>query len=156
MKNVNSRMLLVAVIALGFFATVSCKKSSSTNDSCAVSSTTIIGKYKIKAIEFVLASDPTHTPQNALALLPSCDTANVIELQAGGVGTITYTNTPNACSTSPVTTGTWSLSGDTLTSSQENLSGTVTNFSCTGGFTLTSTTPVSGLQGTSTITLARQ
>ena len=145
--------MIIAVVC-GVF--ISCKKSSSTNSDCTLSSTTIVGKYKITAIEFVLAADPTHTPQNALQYLPSCDTANVIELLAGGGATISYTNTPNTCSSSAVTSGMWSLSGDTLTSSQENLTGEVTNFSCTGGFTLTSTTPVSGLQGTSTITLARQ
>jgi hypothetical protein len=140
------KYLLIPVLLFGIF--MSCKKSSNTNSDCALSSTTIVGKYKITAIQFA--------SQNVLPLLPSCDTANVIELQAGGIGTVTYTNAPNTCSSSAVATGTWSLSGDTLTSSQENLTGRVSNFSCTGGFTLTSTDTISGLPGTSVITLAKQ
>ena len=138
---------LVLALSTGVLIS-SCKKSSSTSSDCTLSSTTIIGKYKITAIEFA--------GQNALQLLPSCDTANVCDLQTGGIGTITYTSAPNACSTSGVSTGTWSLSNDTLTSSQENLSGVVSNFSCTGGFTLSAKDTIFGTPGTAVITLVRQ
>jgi hypothetical protein len=140
------KYLLIIALVCGIL--ISCKKSSNTNSDCSLSSTTIVGQYKITAIEFA--------GQNALQLLPSCDTANVYDLETGGIGTITYTSAPNACSTSGVSTGTWSLSNDTLTSSQENLSGVVSNFSCTGGFTLSAKDTIFSTPGTAVITLVRQ
>ena len=140
------KYLLIIALVCGIL--ISCKKSSNTSSDCTLSSTTIVGQYKITAIEFA--------GQNALQLLPSCDTANVYDLETGGIGTITYTSAPNACSTSGVSTGTWSLSNDTLTSSQENLSGVVSNFSCTGGFTLSAKDTIFSTPGTAVITLVRQ
>jgi Concanavalin A-like lectin/glucanases superfamily len=76
MKNVNSRMLLAAVIALGFFATVSCKKSSSSK------TVTLIGGF---------ASSDSVEPQALISYWPMDGNLNDAKGSANATGVnVTY------------------------------------------------------------------
>ncbi len=125
---------------------VSCKKSSSST-SCTLSSTSIIGKYKLTAATFAGA--------DAISQIPECDRDNIFELKSGGIATVTDTGTPIVCSPPSDKTGAWSLNGSTLTTSDSTLSGTISDFSCTG-FKISTTRTIVGFPGTSIITLTKQ
>ena len=150
------KIFLSAALLCGIF--VSCTKSDNSGTTgCTLSSTSILGKYKITAVTFTPNAIPY--PVNGLQYFPACDTDNVYELKVDSIATITDAGVQ--CSPSADATGNWSLSHDTLsttlsTTSQQTLSGKVSGFSCTGGFTLTGTDTIAGVAGTAVIALAKQ
>jgi len=149
------KIFLSVVLLCGVI--ISCKKNDNSSSGCILSSTSILGQYKISAVTFTPSSIPY--PVNGLQYFPACDTDNVYELKADSVATITDAGVQ--CSPSADATGSWSLSNDTLsttlsTTSQQTLSGKISGFSCTGGFTLTGTDTVGGIAGTAVIVLTKQ
>jgi hypothetical protein len=138
---------------------MSCTKSDNGGTTgCTLSSTSIIGEYKIKSIQFTPNGSPVSF--DGLQYLPACDTDNVYALETNSVATITDAGVK--CSPTPAdATGSWSISHDTLsttlsTTGQQTLSGKISGFSCTGGFTLSGTDTVSGIAGTAVIALVKQ
>src|SRR2546423_1663404 len=87
-QNLNSMKKYFLFFITLLCIVVSCKKSSSTT-SCTLSSSSIIGKYKLAAVTFEGA--------DAISQVPECDRDNIFELKSGGIATITDTGTPMVC-----------------------------------------------------------
>ncbi|UAY53284.1 lipocalin-like domain-containing protein [Ferruginibacter albus] len=135
-------------IIAGFIACVAlaaCSKDNGGTTSCTLSSTSIVGKYKITAVTFDGA--------DAMSQIPACNQDDVYELKSDGTATVTDAGTQ--CSPSSDQSGTWSLNGTTLTTSNAELSGTVSDFSCTG-LKINGTQTIGPISGATVITLVRQ
>jgi hypothetical protein len=120
----------------------SCKKT----DTCTLSSTSILGTYKMTANKY--RATGTTVDLDYYAAADACQKDDTYTVASGGVFTITDAGV--VCSPSNTSTGTWTLSGTTFTTDGSDAA-TVASFSCSG-MVLT----VTDASGTETITLIRQ
>lgn len=138
--------LLSSLFALAF---VGCKKSSSSNNnSCTLSASSIVGSYKMTAMVLTMAGQTVDIFNND-SYTPPCSRDNIYTLNANG--NYTVADGATACDPSDASSGTWTLSGNTLTMDGSDVS-TVSEFTCSS-FKIVS----SGMQGESTtVTFTRQ
>ncbi len=137
-------LLLSSLFALAF---IGCKKSSS-NSSCSLSASSIVGSYKMTSLVLTMAGQSIDIFNDDNYTEP-CSRDNIYTLN--GNGTYTVTDGAVACNPSDADQGTWSLSGNTFTMDGGDAS-TVSEFTCTS-FKIVS----SSMQGESTTaTFARQ
>lgn len=101
-------MLSVLVLAVSF---VSCQKEESTPNGCSVSMASIAGTYKITSIKYKSASSAPE--QDYLAMMDPCEKDDLIVVKANG--SADYQDAGIVCSPEGSYTGTWSLSGNTMT-----------------------------------------
>jgi hypothetical protein len=116
MKKVVLMLSIVAVTLA-----TSCKKSDS---NCTLDATSILGAYKVTAYTYQATASSTLV--DVYASVPACQKDNIITFNSNG----TYTETEGAtsCSPSSASSGTWSLSGSTLTLDGD---ANTTTFNCT-------------------------
>ena len=111
---------MLAITLMVFIS--ACKKSNSTNNSCTLSTTTIVGKWKISSVTYKLTSSSASvdllsgttyiSPATGDTLsLNACITSQVYTYLANG----NYSSLSCSATTIP---GTWVLSGQTLTLTQ--------------------------------------
>ena len=125
----------------------SCKKDDPA-PTCNLDNNGILGNYKVTSI---LYKANTATPEvDIFALYDACEKDDIITFVANGVYNLTEGAT--SCTPTNADSGTWSLSGSTLTLDGTE-GGVVSNFSCSG-FTITQTIASTG--EVTTITLAKQ
>jgi hypothetical protein len=118
MKKIILSALVVAMAATG------CKKDKETV--CNLDAAGIVGSYKITS---VLYKADASTPEvDLFTLYDACEKDDIIKLNSGG--TVTYQDAGTVCTPPGDDTGTWSLSGTTLTIDGE--AATVSNYSCSG------------------------
>ncbi len=139
------KKLLIPFALLLAFA--SCKKSDSS--SCSLSSTTILGSYKVTAATFRATGTSTDIDMYSL-YFDDCEKDDIVTFSTGGVYTITDAGT--VCSPTSADAGTWSLSGNTLT--MDGDATTVASFTCSK--VVMTQTVSSPAAGTMTITVTRQ
>jgi hypothetical protein len=139
------KYFLITAILCGIL--VSCKKSSSSSTSCPLTEANLAGSYKITAATYkatyVVPGEPTITvgpsdEYNDTAIYKPCQKDDIITLDTAG-HVITYVDAGVTCSPPGGYSGTWSLSGSTVTipivltgGIVKVESGTISNFSCTG------------------------
>lgn len=118
------KLLCIGIIALAFTA---CKKDDD-DKSCAVTTTTLAGTYYLESMVYRL---PNGFEENVTAnFVENCEMDDTYELEAGG--TATYNDAGVECSVNGDETGTWALSGNTVTLTVGAFlgSGQVESFNC--------------------------
>lgn len=101
----KKNLFALAVIS---FALTSCKK----DETCEITMTTISGTYKVITAVYTAPGMP---PVNMLANSDPCERDDLMILNENGSYEIKDTGTPLVCSPNNDYTGTWSLSGNTIT-----------------------------------------
>ena len=125
----------------------SCKKDDPA-PTCNLDNNGILGNYKITSFSYKASA--TDTVIDIFANYPPCEKDDILTFVANGVYNVTEGAT--SCTPTNADSGTWSLSGSTLTLDGTE-GGVVSNFSCSG-FTITQTIASTG--EVTTITLAKQ
>ena len=123
---------------------ISCKKDSK---NCDLNSGNVVGTYRLTA--YTYKANTAATVVDEYALLQPCEKDDRIIFNANS--TTTYTDAGVVCSPSGNSTGTWSLSGSSMTLDGDIY--VVASFSCSG-MTLTQAGPAAG--ELTTITVAKQ
>lgn len=117
--------LLVAVMTIGFF---SCKKEK--NKDCAINESNFAGSYKISSVKYKATSSSPEI--DGSSFIDACAIDDVSTFKSDH--TYTYVDGGTKCNPPGDGTGTWSLSGSTLTVDGNGT--TVSNFTCSN-FTVT-------------------
>ena len=99
-----------------------CKKEED-NNSCTTSVASLSGTYKVVAATYTAPGLPN---QDAYAMLDACEKDDLQVLNANG--SFTYQDAGTVCNPNGTYTGTWSLSGSTITLDGEV--GTIQSFNC--------------------------
>ncbi len=135
------KKLIFSCLAFTFLLT-SCDKD---DDVCNLSNDSLVGTYSITAAKFKPVGGGSEI--DLLAGSSACEKDDLVVFNDNG--SIAYQDAGTVCSPSNSSTGTWSLSGNTITIDGE--AGTVSSFDC-------SRMVVTGsdLTGTLTVTYTRQ
>lgn len=137
MKKLILSSLVFALVATG------CSKND--DDDCNLSSASIVGTYLTTAARFQPSTGGGEL--DLLALAPACEKDDLVILNDNGV--VTYQDAGVACNPNGNDSGTWSLSGNTLTMDGE--AATVSSFECN-----TMVLKYTDGTGVTTVTLSRQ
>ena len=119
----------MALAMLGIFS--GCSKDDDDDAVCTLSETSIKGTYKMTA--WIITAAPAPAVDYFNLGLDACDRDDTYTLGDNGVYTLTDAGTQ--CTPAESDTGTWMLTGTTLSvdaASTEDIDGTVTNFGCNG------------------------
>lgn len=117
--NVNLLLIVAAAMTLA-----SCKKEKSAQ-TCQRTTTGISGSYKLQSLEYKMT--PTATPVDFMAFLDPCEKDDIIQLKNDG--TWMYTDAGSVCTPPGADNGTWTLSGNLITSDGV-VSGTIQSYDC--------------------------
>lgn len=109
---------------LSVVSLASCKKEKSAQ-SCERTTAGISGSYKLQSIEYKMT--PTATPVDFMAFLDPCEKDDIIQLKNDG--TWVYTDAGAVCTPPGADNGTWTLSGNVITSDGV-VSGTIQSYDC--------------------------
>lgn len=109
-------------------ALAACKKDKKENNDCSLSEANLAGSYKVTAAKYKLSSSTPEVDFFSVFPRDECEKDDVTTFNADH--TVTYTDAGTVCSPANNDTGTWSLSGTTLTIDGE--AGTLEGFSCAG------------------------
>lgn len=118
-------------IAVAAFVLSSCKKNK--DKSCTLTEANLLGSYKVASVKYkasASAPEMDYTDQ----YLDSCAKDDITTFNSNH--TYNYTDAGTACTPNGDVSGTWSLSGNTVTSDGDTA--TLENFSCQG-FSVTGT-----------------
>jgi hypothetical protein len=126
MKKTNRFLLLL--LSSVTLLNISCKKDKTTS-SCTLTDANFEGSYKIGTIKYKLSSSAPEV--DGTSYLKACTLDDVTTFNTNH--TFTYTDAGTKCNPAGDNTGTWSISGTTLTVNTD--SEPISNFSCSG-FTL--------------------
>lgn len=136
---------IIGISALLFAGMQSCKKDNSSAP-CTISKTGLAGKYKLTALEYKL--NATTPAMDYMASMDACEKDDIIELKADG--SWLYTDAGTVCSPSGTDNGTWSLTGNTITSDGV-VSGTIDSYNCSKLVCITRNVIVTGDMFTQTL-----
>lgn len=144
------KKLVFAPLALLFF--FACKKEKdeeNNNNNCPVSMASLSGNYKIQSIKYRMT--PASAEQDAFALVPECQRDDIYTLNENG--TATYDDAGVECASNGDDTGTWSLSGTTVTIDVggQAITGKLESFDCTNLIVVTENFQTPGDKTTFTI-----
>lgn len=103
---------------------ISCKKEDSKASTCTTNMTSIAGTYKTTAISYKASNSAPE--QDYYVILPTCEKDDIIKLNANG--TVDYQDAGTACIPNGSYSGTWSLSGNSITI--DGTPGTIQLFDC--------------------------
>jgi Lipocalin-like domain len=122
MKRIRLSMYLVAT-ACGLM--MGCKKEKTAEPACTTSMAGMAGTYRLTALQYKInAAAPA---QDYLQLLDDCEQDDLVTLQANG--SYIYQDAGVSCTPARNETGTWSLSGSTI-SSDGIINGTISSYNC--------------------------
>jgi len=141
-------MKKLLIIASALVVTFSSCKKDNPAPTCNLDNNGILGNYKVTSILY--KANAASPEVDIFATYDACEKDDIISFVTNGVYTVTEGAT--SCTPTNADSGTWSLSGSTLTLDGTD-GGVVTNFSCSG-FTITQTIASSG--EVTKITLAKQ
>ncbi len=111
------KILLIASISI--LGLSSCDK----DDKCETNQNSIAGSYKLTAFKYKPAGMPEI---DAYSALDACEKDDITTMNSNGTYTVTDAGT--VCSPNGSTSGTWSVSGNTITVDGET--GTISSFDC--------------------------
>lgn len=132
--NIKKMMILL----LGVVAVSSgCKKNES--DSCSISMNSLANTYKLVALKY--KASPSAPEQDYYIFYDDCEKDDFLKLNSNG--TYEYTDAGISCTPSGSGQGTWSLSGNTVTS-DGLVNGTITSFDCNTLVTVVSNVNTNG------------
>jgi hypothetical protein len=112
---------LAFILAIGTLTFVSCKKDK---EDCETTAASIAAAYRTVSIKY--KASPSSSENDYFATLPACEKDDVLTLNANG--TYSYTDAGTVCNPPGSYTGTWSVSGNTITVDGDN--GTIQSFDC--------------------------
>lgn len=121
--NQKSIMKKLIIVALAFTMFVSCDKDK---DTCNQDMAGISATYRITAVTYRQTPTGPEIDYYTTFFPDACDRDDFITLNANG--TYTYTDAGTVCSPDNNRTGTWSVSGNTITVDGE--AGTILSFDC--------------------------
>jgi hypothetical protein len=119
--NMKKILFATMLLSVGF---LSCKDDD--DDTCALNNSSLVGTYQLTGVSY--KADATTPAIDIFSTYDACEKDDLVVFNANG--SVTYTDAGIACSPSTNDTGTWSLSGSTLTVDGEAAS--VASFTCTG------------------------
>lgn len=102
----------------------SCKKEKDAQP-CEQTTTGISGSYKLQSLEYKMT--PTSTPVDFMAFMDPCEKDDIVQLKNDG--TWIYTDAGSVCTPPGTDNGTWTLSGNVITSDGV-VSGTIQSYDC--------------------------
>lgn len=117
-----TKWVLVPFLAVTTFA--SCKKEESAQP-CERTTAGISGSYKLRSIEYKMT--PASAPVDFMAFLEPCEKDDIIQLKNDG--TWIYTDAGAVCTPPGSDNGTWTLTGNVITSDGV-VSGTIQSYDC--------------------------
>ena len=112
---------LVFFLAIGTLTFVSCKKDK---DDCQTTAASLAAAYRTVSIKY--KQTPSSSELDYFATLDACEKDDILTLNANG--TYSYTDAGSVCAPPGSYTGTWSVSGNTITVDGDN--GTIQSFDC--------------------------
>lgn len=112
------KILLLATF--GIFVMSSCNKD---DDNCETNVTTVSGTYKLTSLKYKASGQPE---VDLFAFMDACEKDDLTVLNANG--TYAYQDAGTACDPNGSFSGTWSLSGSTITVDGDT--GTLQSFDC--------------------------
>ncbi|RYY30957.1 MAG: hypothetical protein EOO04_03120 [Chitinophagaceae bacterium] len=109
MRNIVLNIGLLAFLIVGLN---SCKKDSGDDDGeeCDITVASLAGKYRLVSAKYISGGQETDAMNN---MYEPCERDDINELKADG--TFNYIDAGTVCSPSNSTSGTWNVSGQTLT-----------------------------------------
>lgn len=122
---------ILLFITIAVFALGSCKKNK--DKSCSLTDANLTGSYKVASVKYKASASATEMDYTDQYLDP-CEKDDIITFNSNH--TYTYTDAGTACTPNGDATGTWSVSGNTVTA--DGSAAVVEKFSCQG-FTVTDT-----------------
>ncbi len=128
---------LFSLAALSIVMFSSCKKDTPAA-TCNLDNNGILGDYKITSILY--KADAATPEMDVFTTYSACEKDDIYTFSPNGIYVVTEGVT--SCTPTNATSGTWSLSGTTLTLDGSDVS-TVTNFSC-GGFVINQSNVTTG------------
>lgn len=120
------RVIVFCLIAITVFS--SCKKDDSNggNSGCELTAANVAGSYKVTAIKYKSTSTAPEIDAYSL-ILDDCQKDDIYVLNTNG--TLNYNDAGVQCAPPGTYTGTWNLTGTTLTIDGQAFA--VTSFNCT-------------------------
>jgi hypothetical protein len=112
------KILLLATF--GIFVMSSCNKD---DDNCETNVTTVSGTYKLTSLKYKASGQPE---VDLFAFMDACEKDDLTVLNANG--TYAYQDAGTACDPNGSFSGTWSMSGSTITVDGDT--GTLQSFDC--------------------------
>lgn len=116
--------LIISLLTLIFSA---CKKSSPGITTCALTEANFEGTYKVSSVKYKLSANAAEVDGTGV-ILQSCELDDITTFSANH--TFAYSDIGVQCNPNGSYTGTWNLSGNSLTLDGDV--STIENFSCTG------------------------
>jgi hypothetical protein len=121
-RKIMKSMLCIALLC----GTLSgCKKDKNEQPSCATTREGLAGTYRLTALKYKMSASAPE--QDFLQYLDACERDDLVTLNANG--SYTYQDAGTVCSPSGNDSGTWSVSGSTLTS-DGMINGTISSYDC--------------------------
>ena len=114
--------LALAIISLSIFTILSCSKDDKGED-CETTTAKLAGTYKLSTLKYALPGLPE---QDFMSSLPACAQDDLEILNANG--TYEHQDVGTVCTPNASTTGTWSLSGNTIVLGTRTF--TIQSFDC--------------------------
>jgi len=124
MKQLQRRTKQLLVVVMAVSLATACKKPQD-ETTCTVSTASLSGTYRLTALKYAMT--PTSAEQDYMSLRENCERDDEIELKANG--TYEYRDMGTSCSPNGTDNGTWSLTGNTLTS-DGLMQGTISSYDC--------------------------
>lgn len=117
-------MKKIIITSLVFALLISCKKNS--DKKCNLDTASVTGSYKITAATYKATPTGSETDYYATLFPDACERDDIITLNANGA--YTFNDAGVKCTPPGDDTGTWSLSGNTITI--DGSPANVDNFNC--------------------------
>ena len=124
MKTVNMKWALTALVFAGT-TLFSCKKDPKPEPACSISMTGLSGAYKLTALKY--KQNATAPEIDYLAFMDACEKDDIVTLKSNG--TYDYNDAGTVCTPNGTDNGTWSITGNTLTS-DGTMNGTISSYDC--------------------------
>ncbi|MGH2648007.1 MAG: lipocalin family protein [Ginsengibacter sp.] len=118
-------------ITIGAFALSSCKKNKDKN--CSFTDANLVGNYKVATVKYKISASSPETDYTD-QYLDACEKDDITTFKSDH--TYTYTDAGVSCNPNEDSSGTWLISGNTV--SVDGSAATIENFSCSG-FTASAT-----------------
>ncbi len=127
MNYLFKRATPVFFITAGIGIFSSCQKEAGNNDTCKIDMQHIAGDYKLTALTY--KSNANGVEVNFFDFLNDCEKDDILGLHENG--SFNFNDVGMVCSPNGSGSGTWSVNGNQLTSSDGNiLEGTISTFDC--------------------------
>jgi Lipocalin-like domain len=125
MKPVITKAFLAALLVSSTLLSCKKEKEDPKPEPCSKTMNGIAGTYKLSSLKYKIS--PTAAEQDALIFLDACERDDILKLNANGTSSLQDAGI--VCSPSGDDNGTWSVTGNTITS-DGIVNGTISSYDC--------------------------